>query len=109
QTSLQGNDKLIIAFDPGQFVSSPPALPRTLHKAGKTMTDKHSGTDGHYGFSFEKPRIGTSSRGGLTYADILTADGQVVPPALGTGDHVPARCLVSYDRYIDPQFVALET
>lgn len=64
--------------------------------------------EGHYGLDFSKPAVGTSSRNGASYADILAGDGQPVPPVLRRGNHVPRPRMVSYDRYFDPRYVALE-
>jgi phenylpropionate dioxygenase-like ring-hydroxylating dioxygenase large terminal subunit len=65
--------------------------------------------EGAYGFMASKAVKGTSSVGLRTYADILAGDGQPVPPALQpSGMQVGVEGLISYDRYIDPAFVALE-
>ena len=64
---------------------------------------------GGYGFEVRKAAPGTSSVGKATYAEILAADGQAIPPVLQpTGQPVAVDGLISFDRYIEPKFVDLE-
>ncbi|MQP68610.1 Rieske 2Fe-2S domain-containing protein [Niveispirillum sp. SYP-B3756] len=74
------------------------------------MIEYEEALKGAYGFATPKAVKGTSSVGLRTYADILVGDGQPVPPVLQRSDMpVKVEGLISYDRYIDPAFVALET
>ena len=64
--------------------------------------------EGKFGLSFEQPAIGASSRGSLSYADILRAEGQGVPAMMQEGNYTPKPSRIPYKRYIEPRYVDLE-
>ena len=73
------------------------------------MADIDQGEMGAYGFRVKKAETGKSSISMTSYATIVAADGDALPPLLEpTPDPIKASVHISFDRYLSPAFVRRE-
>jgi phenylpropionate dioxygenase-like ring-hydroxylating dioxygenase large terminal subunit len=63
----------------------------------------------YYHIDYGKPDPGSRIEDVPTYADVLKADGDPLPPVFAeVGNHQPAPRLITYDRYYSPEIYAME-